>query len=420
MAADTPRARWRQRTAGHALVIAFAVAMAVPAAAPALAQAAPGAAALPGVGSFGPPDWVKPGTRVSFHGSAAAITGDASTYVEDPNGPWQDPATGKHYSLVEPTGATTSGGGGDGISQLDVLAIDGNDVVVSQSSYAIDRINSVFIAPSVSGGREPGAAASGAWVSPTWLAQLDPASLGGLLVLRGDFVLDGTTYHAVSLVRPTPGAYASDTYDTQTGVLLAEDTQTPDTQGGLPGSTLLTQTHYIGTRQRMIPGLGGIDPEWVATTPQLTYSGTEAITNPLVPSAGAMTAPMHVTVTLAPGGRDWETYTQDVEVDLAGVTPQHTQTSGATGTTGIYWWDTATLATLRPGQLIDQDPVTTERVTVDAVGPGPAGQAVTIASHKPGIDTRATYDLATGVLVAFDESLPVAGTTYSLQLDSLP
>ena len=124
--------------------------------------------------------------------------------------------------------------------------------------------------------------------------------------------------------------------------------------------------------------------------------------------------------TLVAGGTDWATYAQDVETDFQGLPPQHAQTSGATGTTGIYWWDTAALAGFRVGQLLDQDPVTGEQVTVAAVNAGPAGPAVTIASHKPGIDAQAVYDQATGVLVTFGESLPAAGTVYSLQIESMP
>ena len=386
----------------------------------AVAQGAPGGPAIPGASQSGPPDWVGPGTRLTLHGSAASIANATSTYVEDPAGPWVDPATGTHYRRVDQTGDVTSGGAGDGISQLDVLAVDGTDVIVSQSLYAIDRANGVFIPSGVTGGRVPGATGMGGWVTPQLLADLAPADMAGILVLRGDFALDGTTYHAISFVTPTPGAYTSDTYDTQTGVLLAEDTQAPSAPGGSTVGEYLTQTHFVTIRQRSLPGMGATNPAWVAGTQGLTYSGSEGITDPLAPGTGTLTIPMHVRVSFGDRGPDWATYTQDVELDQQGMAPQHSQASAATSATGLYWWDPPTLAGFRAGQVLDEDPVTGERITVDSVGSGPAGPAVTITSHMPGIDTSATYDVGTGVLVAYQANMPVRGTAYELQLDALP
>ena len=271
------------------LVLAAAMVMlAMLVAPPVLAQTNPNGPTIPGAAGLGPPAWVKPGTRITFHNAAATVGGSPSVFVEDPNGPWQDPSTGKHYSMQESASSDTQGSGGDGVSQVDVVAIEGTDVVLSESGYAIDRLNGVHFIPggAPSGGRLPGGQPGDTWVSPELLAGVVPSNLGGMLLLRGDFVLDGTTYQAVSLVRPDPTNYASYTYDTESGVLLAEDTQTqgtvPGTDPQVPsGDTFMTVTHLAGICQRDVPGLAGTNPEWVASTAGLTYSGAEAITNPL-------------------------------------------------------------------------------------------------------------------------------------------
>jgi len=420
MGVVTTRPQRRMLLAATAVATAVVVSTVVGMTPPVVAEGAPGGLAIPGAAQAGPPDWVRPGTRVTLHGSAASIVNATSTYVEDPAGPWVDPATGTHYRRVDQTGDVTSGGAGDGISQLDVLAVDGTDVIVSQSLYAIDRTNGVFIPSGVTGGRLPGATAMGAWVTPQLLANLAPADMGGLLVLRGDFPLDGTSYHAISFVTPTPGAYSSDTYDTQTGVLLAEDTQSPSAPGGSTVGEYLTQTHFVSTRQRSLPGMGAANPAWVAGNQGLSYSGSEEVSNPLAPGTGTLTIPMRVSVKFGTTGPDWATYTQDVELDYQGMAPQHSQTSAATGPNGLYWWDPPTLAGLRTGQVLDEDPVTGERITVGSVGNGPAGPALTITSHMPGIDTGATYDLGTGVLLAYQASIPASGTTWAVQLEALP
>jgi len=416
---EATRPHRRRFPASSSAVIAAAALLVAVATPPVVAQSAPGGVVIPGAAQSGPPDWVKPGTRLTLHGSAASIVNATSTYVEDPAGPWVD-AAGKHYRRVDQTGDVTSGGAGDGISELDVLALDGTDVIVSQSLYAIDRANGVFIPSGVTGGQLPGSTALGAWVTPQLLANLAPADMGGQLVLRGDFPLDGTTYHAVSFVTPTPGAYTSDTYDTQTGVLLAEDTQAPSAPGSSTVGEYLTQTHFVSIRQRSLPGMGSTNPGWVAGSHGLSYTGSEGVSNPLAPGTGTMTVPMRVRVTFGSTGPDWATYTQDVELDFQGLAPQHSQTSAATSATGLYWWDPATLAGFHAGQVLDEDPVTGQRISVDSVGSGPAGPTTTISSKMPGIETNATYDEATGVLLVFQANMPASGTAYSVQLDALP
>ena len=135
----------RRSVLGVTAATAFVLAML--AAPSALAQTNPNGPALPGAAGLGPPDWVKPGTRISFHNAAATVSGSQSVFVEDPTGPWEDPSTGTHYSLQESSGSAIGGSGGDGVSQVDVVAIEGTDVVLSQSGYAIDRLNGVRFIP---------------------------------------------------------------------------------------------------------------------------------------------------------------------------------------------------------------------------------------------------------------------------------
>jgi hypothetical protein len=380
----------------------------------------------PGIGNQGPPAWIQPGTRITFYAAAASVAQSRFAWIEDPDGDWQDPKTGRHYRRTDESGEGQGTASGDGLTQIDVLAVEGRDVVLSSALYGIDRVNNQFVVVPGSGAKVPGASVDGAWIHPDVLAGLQNADLGGLLVLRGPYRLGDVTYQAVSFVNPTPGAYQSYTYDTATGLLVAATTSTagptsPVTAFNEPppqGNTQLTITRLAGVRQRSIPGLNGTNPEWVARTAGLSYAGTYNFTNPVDPSSANFSYPMRLDIALGPGGRSWSAYTSRTEIQIPGGQPS--QGSGVTGTTGVYWVDPRALAGLREGALLDRDPLTNERDTVVSVDAGPNGGTLTVAAQLPGLETVATYDATTGVLVQYRLHEASGGITIRLDLQRMP
>jgi hypothetical protein len=381
---------------------------------------------LPDATAYGPPAWVQPGVRLSFYAAGASVAQSRFAWVEDVNGDWQDPATGKRYRRTDETGEGVGGGSGDGVTQIDILAVEGKDVVLASSAYGIDRANNQFAVLPGSGGRVPGGVVDGAWIHPDLLAKLQDARQDGVLVLRGDYPLGGTTYHAISFASTSPGSSQSYTYDTETGLLLSATTSTagatsPVTAPGEAppqGNTELTITRFLGTRQLSLPGLGGANPDWVARTPQLRYSGTYDFRNPVDPSSGSLSFPMDLTVDLGVGGRDWATFKVTSQIGMPGSGPSYS--SGATGTTGLYWLDPAALTGLTAGQQLDQDPVTGAVQTVSAIGTGVAGRTVSITTQLPGVTTVADYDAGSGVLAAYEADLASSGATIRLALQNVP
>lgn len=379
-----------------------------------------------GLDSLGPPAWVQAGTRVTFYQAAASVAQSRFAFVEDPAGEWLVVSTGKRYRRTDESGEGVPTASGDGLSQVDILAVEGTDVVGNITLYGIDRGNNQFVVVPGAGGKVSGKVVDGAWVHPDLLAQLATQDLGGLLVLRGPYRLGGRSYDAISFANPTPGAYQSYTYDAVTGLLLAATTSTagatsPITAQNEPppkGNTQLTITRLAGVRQRTVPGLGGRNPEWVARTGSLDYSGTYNFTNPVDPSSANLTYPMNVSVSFAPGGSNWSSYVARSLIQMPGGQPS--QSAGVTGTTGTYWVDPAALTGLSAGQSLDEDPFTGERDVVRAVGPGPNGPAVTFAAQLRGVESQATYDQATGVLVQLILSQASNGSTIRLQLRQMP
>lgn len=377
--------------------------------------------------AYGPPDWVRPGTRITSYAAGAAVSQSGYQLIEDPTGPWEDPVTGKRYRKTDETGESVGGASGDGVSEIDVIAVDGNDVVLSYTLYGIDRGRNLLTVLPINGWRQGGGVVDGVWANPAFLATLRSGDFGGLLVLRGQYPLNGTTYDALSIVNPTPGAYASYTYDTVTGLLLASTTRT---SGGVspvrvPGqdppqaADQLGISRFVSVRQLDVPGIGAPAPDWVGRTSGLDYAGSWTVTNPLDPSAGGFTWPMQGRVTFGQVGPTWASYQMRTTTDVNGIQNPGAR-DGVSSGTGLFWWAPDALASMTTGQVLDTDPTTGVRLSVGARGQGPGGPTVDIESQLPGTAGRTTFDVGTGVLLRFQLRTASDGSITDLALQRLP
>jgi hypothetical protein len=396
--------------------------------APVAVATPPGAIGLPqGIGNAagtGPPAWVQPGTRITFYGATASVAQSGYTYIEDENGTWLEPVTGKRYRRTDqgdnPEGMPTAAA--EAFTQTDVLAVEGGDVVLATTMYSIDLLARQFTLTPLGGARQAGTVVDGAWVHPDALRQVMTTGYGDFMVLHGPYVLGGTTYDALSFVAQSGGAYQSSTYDLGSGALLSTNSST---QGaGSPirgpndnpqGNVQLSLTRLVGVRQRSLPGMGAPPPAWVASTPQLLYEGTYTQANPADPGAGTLVFPMQSTITFGEIGSTWAAFTSRTLIDVNG-TGQPTDGAGVTGSTGLYWYDPAALAAMSPGDLVDEDPTTAARFSVESVAPTASGALVTLTTAMNGVTVRAGYDRDSGVLLTLEIVQAVTGGTIQLQL----
>jgi hypothetical protein len=371
-----------------------------------------------------PPDWVRPGVRVSWYAAGASVAQSRFAFVEDPTGEWQDPVSGKRYRRTDESGEGQPGASGDGFSQVDVLTLTGGDIVASNTLYLINRGDGTITPLPLIGARVPGELVDGAWIHPARLQAFQDARVDGLLVLRGPYVVGGTTFRAISFATTAAGNTQQYTYDLETGVLLSATTFSQGATSPIravgesppQGNNQLTITRFAGIRERALPGLGGSNPVWVARTSQLFYAGTQSTFNPLDPSIPALVLPMRATISLGPGGRDWATFSAEIVVESP--LSQPSVSSGVTGPTGLYWIDPAAFSSLSPGQVLDVDPVTTERLTV--IGFDQTGSFVSFSSDLPGTSIVTTYSTATGALVSYRSQTTSSGTLIQLDLQNPP
>ncbi len=391
---------------------------------PAPAESPPSGGPLaPAIGedlALGPPDWVQAGTLLTHYGATASIAASYYTYVEDPEGTWEDPATGKRYRRTD-----EGDGGGDmptaasqAFTQTEVLAVEGTDVVISTTLYSIDLLANRYTLTPMGGARQAGTLVDGAWVNPDALQQALVTGYGDYLVLHGPYVLGDATYDALSFIAQGGGAYLSATYDLVSGALLAMNSSTKGADAPVhgpvdnpQGNTQLALTKIAGVRQRSLPGMGAPPPSWVAPGQQLAYSGTYTQVNPVDPGSGPWVYPMQSTITFGEVGSTWAAFTNHDVIVVNGY-EQPNDGAGVTGATGPYWYAPAALAGMSPGDLLDEDPITAARITVESVDP----TLIVLAMGMDGVTVRTGYDRDSGVLVMLDIVQTVTGSTVHLEL----
>ena len=90
---------------------------------------------LSGSATTGVPDWVRPGTRLTFYTAGASIANADYQWQQDENGTWEDPATGTRYS------------------QTDVVDAQSGELILT--AYSVRPTRSLFAFPDAGGGRHP-------------------------------------------------------------------------------------------------------------------------------------------------------------------------------------------------------------------------------------------------------------------------
>ena len=384
-----------------------------------------------GTPELGLPAFLEVGTRITWYMAAASVAQSRFAIVEDPacaaGGPgcYTDRATGKHYRKTDegPSAQGSTGLSGDGVLQVDVVAIDGTNVSVNLERYAPNRELGQLAWEPMGGGTIDGVTVPGAWVHPAQLAQVIQEGYPGFDILVGQTTVVDQTVPTVSFVRGLgTSTYESHTYDQGSGLLVASSSSTGGPSSsfvidGMPttstGNTRLTLTQLVGLRKRDLPGMDGRIPDWLSSTGGLQYSGAYTIFSTVDPTQTPMQLSMQQDIGITGRAPGSVSYIARTIVPGAG---RDASVPGVGGAAHLYWWDPAALRTMRAGQVLDEDPITGARLVVAHAGPGAnGGDVVVIDGTAPGIATRATYD-EQGMLIAFEARLGATGEASELQL----
>jgi hypothetical protein len=354
---------------------------------------------LPGAAVAGPPPGIVAGTRLVYYAAAASIPGVRQVLVQNEDGLWTDPATGRSFSATP-----TRGAGGEGYRVLQVGHVDADVAQIGVRFYLLDGGRSMFT-------KEDGlvthaGCAGDVWVHPSALASLPDMEQGGVRVLRGPYRLGERTFDAIRIHTTTGSGFVAYVYDLVSGLLIYSGSSavggavlTPDgtSSAVVPGSTQLSNVWIVDVSTVDVPWRDAPAPPWLGRVRTLDYQGTYTV---VMSGSPVFPLPIQERLTVGASGSDWFV----VQVDSAmsgtgGMTyqDQGTMTYGR-ASIGGPWIAPEALGRLSEGQVIERCDVVGYATSVSAAGPA----SVTISEVGPMHRRDRVYDRRTGMLTASD------------------
>lgn len=360
---------------------------------------APGEPVAPAAGDV--PEAVRQGQRLSFVSASATIAGLDTVLVEDDQGNWVDPQSGRRYSTQSNTGQ-----GAMSIEQLDVLHSDAGVLAGCATTFLVDPLSGALSTTTTQPITGTFDALGEYWVHPAKLATLQPGETQGTRILRGPYELEGQRYDTVTVRRTTAQGFTRYTYDIRTGVCVFTSgsvTGQPVQTVGLDGRTT-TGSRGTLIYQRRLVGQRALRTPWVATQmpmpaagQSLEYAGTYAMRIDGTPDLPAWAFRASIRVDREQGG--FASALIRSVVDPGNGQGQPGEQRLVTGAAALLPVAIApqVLQQLRAGQEIDQDPVTKVRTWIEAAD----ADTVCLSMQSATEQSRTWFDTRTGMTVQF-------------------
>ena len=374
---------------------------------------------MPAGADHGFPEWVAPGTRITWYLGSSSSPSVNSSLKEDDQGNWYDPTTGKRFSDVAQQGTASAG-----YLQLNVAGVSPEGMGVEVRNYVLAdaQTGSTYIASigSLIGNRET---LGEYWIHPAKLATMQPGDQGGMTIIRGPYPMEGRVYDSVTMKVTTGYGTTRHTYDTKTGLCISYSSaltgagvSTIDPNSGrvsgARGQTTIVVLRLLAFRELDLPWRRAPLPDWIQAGREFGFSGT-----------------YHNQI---PGGIDMPPWRVD-----AGISVQNQQDGFATGkfqwrlSTGFSQPTTessdlvigpgliggihcapAALARFPAARILDEAAITRVRTTLV----GSDGKIATIREEGPLESLVYNYDLRSGKLVGSGKRLQQGVATITVQL----
>lgn len=351
---------------------------------------------IPGLPNLPAPDWVREGARLSYYSATASIPSAYERFIPDEEGDWVGVNSGKRYRREELFGAA-----GHGVTQVDVLSVDTRAAVLKVNAWLYSSYTGPLVP--IRHAASIGLPGGGDWyIHPAALANLNDRRGGGVTVLRMPYKIGTMTYNAIRIQQEDERSSFVHIYDLSDGKLLAAFSSVSSADGKI---TTLAEAILIGVRQMNLPWLDQDLPSWVRAGTLLRYEGTKSYE--AIRAGTSMSASVSIEVRIDDVTRRCYTYTQSVSMYVPGFPAQYSQEklAGGIGEPGGLAIPSASLASLRQGQVIDSDPVTGITTVVADVTKDDAGRdTVVIVSSNDAYSAELTYDVSRGLLVNFVET----------------
>lgn len=350
---------------------------------------------IPGLQSLQAPEWVREGARLSYYSATATIPSAYESFVPDEKGDWVGVKSGKRYRREEIFGAA-----GHGVTQVDVLSVGSQVAMLKVRAWLYSVYNGPLVP--IKQAASIGLPAGGDWyIHPAALANLKDQRGGGVTILRMPYKIGTVTYDAIRIQQEDERSTFARIYDLSDGKLLAIFNSVTSADQKV---TTLSEAILIGLRQMNLPWLDQALPSWVRAGTLLRYEGTKSYE--AIRAGTVMPTSVSIEVRINDATMRCYTYTQSASMYVPGFPTQYSQEklAGGIGEPGGLALPPSSLATLRPGQVIDSDPVTgiTTRVA-DVTRDDTGRDIVVIVSSNDAYSAELTYDISSGLLVSFVE-----------------
>lgn len=299
-------------------------------------------------------------------------------------------------------GPDARGVGGDGYVEVNIIFHDGQTCAASISTYMLGALDRSLTS---TGGSSVVAqdTCSMYWASPAMLRQLQSAPETGTRVVREPFTVGGQTYDAVIMVTERQDYRSSMAYDQASGLLLMATERTGDlnyAMGGAPTPSTSGSTELLGVRQVQLPwSLAEPLPDAIRNLQGLRYQGT--IVNSM-PGIAIIDTSYTTTVENQLSVQQRGATFLHLRVDSTITQPQAlgggratSQSDAVLSNAGAYFLPPSALARLQVGQVLDQDPITGIRLSVERVD----ANAVSLVAQSANMTVRNSYDPRSGLLL---------------------
>lgn len=332
-------------------------------------------------------DFMQVGLRVSWQAGDAVVAGVGGRLVPSPDGDgtWVDKQSGMKVRTS----------GGVGYHQANFISASSNLVAIDARNYPIiDIERNVAIAGGAIAARGNAVSIGIYWIHPRLLALLGtegaPGQREGIRIERGPYPFQGRQVESVTIHAEYPMGLDRTVYDSVSGFLIFRSTSSR-----VEGErTAVSHLLLLGARRVGVPWLADAPPAWVAKGTQLHYRGSSTAMTSMgaLPSrAVAMTIRIgEVTDGVASGQ---VTTAFDTGTGLP-APPGVEERVFASGMFDPIWISPASLARLRAGQVLDEDPVTRIRTIFE----GAQGGVAAILEQGPSESVQYIYDGGNGML----------------------
>lgn len=362
-----------------------------------------------------PPDWVRVGTRLTYHGMGSNIETVNRLYGPDD----------LQNFTPTPDWLRRGNNAWEGLQQLNVVALTKDQVLLSVRRYVMVRAGTPALFEG-SSDLQPIGTAGEYWRHPDVLRRALASPPAGMLAARMPITINGVTYQGIQFgVRSDTGQMIH-VFDEKTGVLLRTGTISQSRafkQNPLTGEmTYMWECRSSGLTlaertQVDWPWAESQPPDWIQTVRSLRYEGMSVLQPPGSPPYQLA---ISIQMDTAQRGKDWLEHRTTIR--KAGIPPLPGETavvklaSGRAQLGGAFL-PPERLANLRPGQVLDRDSFTRTEVMVVSHQDNMQGQPI-LAIRETGPTQRFEYRYNTrsGMLVGYSRDDQHAFTRTNVNL----